>query len=274
MYEFADDLLRAAFYGALCVVVVWEYLAQFRPVHMSILKRWVNNFGIGALGYLAEHALLFFTGIGAALYAEDRDFGLLPTLSVPEPVLVVVSVLLMDMLFYWLHRLFHRVPLLWRIHAVHHSDTEIDASVAFRRHPLELVVNPLVMGPIILALGIPWVAILIFQASRAAVLFFEHANVAIHGVVDGWLRRFIVTPNMHRIHHSADCEETDSNYGDLLTWWDRLFGTYRASPKQPALTMTIGLEYFRSPDNARLDRMLLQPFASPGVFQADSLTAE
>jgi len=225
-----------------------------------VLIRWPSNIAIGILGFAMERWILVATGLAAVLFSADREFGLIPTLGLSEPVEILVSVLLLDLLFYLLHRAWHALPFLWPIHGVHHSDTELDVTVGLRRHPLEMVLNLLVAVPLILLLGVPLAAILPFQALRAAVLFFEHANVQLPDRLDHYLRYLVVTPNMHRIHHSAVKAETDSNFSDLFPLWDRLLGTYRSAPNQPPAEMTIGLERFRSPRDARLDRLLLQPW--------------
>jgi sterol desaturase/sphingolipid hydroxylase (fatty acid hydroxylase superfamily) len=256
----AEFLLSLAFYGSLGVVVVWEHFAELRPARTPALVRWPNNIAIGILGFAAERWLLTVTGFGAALYAAEREIGLMPALGLPGIAEIVLSVLLLDLLFYLLHRLSHAVPFLWSIHCVHHSDTDFDVTVGFRRHPVELLINVLIAVPVILLLGVPLAAIVLFQVMRAAVLFFEHANVQLPERLDRCLRYLIVTPNMHRVHHSATRDETDSNFSDLFPMWDRLLGTYRASSREPQTDMTIGLEYFRQARDSRLDRLLLQPW--------------
>jgi sterol desaturase/sphingolipid hydroxylase (fatty acid hydroxylase superfamily) len=254
-----DALMGVAFYGTLGAVALWEAVAGFRAPVRPPLLRWSNNIALGILGYALERWLLIATGLGAALFAQHADWGLMNQTQIPEPVAIVLTILLLDMLFYWIHRAWHAIPALWRFHCVHHSDTEFDFSIAFRRHPVELLANALLVAPLIIALGLPAVGVLLFQAMRAAVLMFEHANTRLPDKLDQFLRYFIVTPHMHRIHHSSIQAETDSNYSDLLPVWDRIFGSYRRHPIAAEDRMQFGLAYFRDPDEIRIDRMLLQP---------------
>lgn len=254
-----ETLLSIAFYGVIGVVAVWETAVEFRPPQRSPLKRWSNNLAIGILGFALERWLLIATGLSAALYARHEGWGLLNAVALPAPMLIVLSVLFLDMLFYGIHRAWHALPQLWRFHCVHHSDTEFDFSVGFRRHPVELLVNAMLVAPLIIVLGIPVLAVVLFQTLRAATLIYEHANVRLPERLDRFLRYLIVTPNMHRIHHSSVPAETDSNYSDLFPLWDRMFGSYRAHAGAPQESMRFGLDYFREAEQMRIDRMLLQP---------------
>jgi sterol desaturase/sphingolipid hydroxylase (fatty acid hydroxylase superfamily) len=256
---YRETLMGFAFYGTIGAVALWETVAEFRSPQRSPLVRWSNNIALGILGFVLERWLLLATGLSAAMYARHEGWGLLNNVALPEPVLIVMSVLFLDMLFYGIHRIWHMIPLLWRFHCVHHSDTEFDFSVGFRRHPVELLVNAMLVVPLIIVLGIPVVAIVLFQMLRAATLLYEHANVRLPDRLDRFLRYFIVTPNMHRIHHSSIQAETDSNYSDLFPVWDRLFGSYRALSEVPQETMQFGLDYFREPEEMKIHRLLLQP---------------
>jgi sterol desaturase/sphingolipid hydroxylase (fatty acid hydroxylase superfamily) len=259
LLAYRETLLGIAFYGTIGVVALWETVAEFRSPVRSPLVRWSNNIALGILGFALERWLLIATGLSAALYARHAGWGLLNNVALPEPVLIVLSVLFLDMLFYGIHRVWHAVPLLWRFHCVHHSDTEFDFSVGFRRHPVELLANAMLAAPLIIVLGVPVLAVVLFQILRAATLIYEHANVRLPERLDRFLRYFVVTPNMHRIHHSSIQAETDSNYSDLFPVWDRLFGSYRAHPAALQESMQFGLDYFREPGEIKLHRMLLQP---------------
>ena len=262
--EHRETLLAVVFYGALGVVALWESVWELRQSSRPPLLRWLNNIAIWIIGSLLERYLLVVLGFAAALYAQDRNYGLMAMLQLSGFLSILLSILLLDFIFYAIHRLWHALPLLWKIHRVHHSDTDFDVSLALRRHPLELLINAAVIVPLILVLGVPPVAVVLFQALRAAVLFFEHANVRLPQRLDRLLQYVVVTPSMHRVHHSSRREETDSNFSDMFPIWDRLFTTYRPHPIDPEQTMEIGLREFRDPRCLWLDRQLLQPFSSEG----------
>nr|WP_284047903.1 sterol desaturase family protein [Halomonas gemina] len=176
---------------------------------------------------------------------------------------VVVSVVMLDVAIYFQHRLFHAVPWLWRLHRMHHADLEFDVTTGLRFHPLEILISMGIKLAVVTLLGTPALAVLIFEVLLNATSMFNHGNVRLPARVDRWLRLAVVTPDMHRVHHSIVRQETDSNFGFNLPWWDRLFGTYRDQPAAGHLGMTIGIEAFREAHDLRLDRMLLQPFVNP-----------
>jgi sterol desaturase/sphingolipid hydroxylase (fatty acid hydroxylase superfamily) len=169
-------------------------------------------------------------------------------------------VLLLDLLIYFQHRVFHAVPFLWRLHRVHHADPELDASSGLRFHPVEILLSMAIKMAAVVALGAPAEAVLVFEVLLNATSLFNHANLALPAWLDGALRLVLVTPDMHRVHHSEVREETDSDFGFCLSCWDRLFGTYRAEPAAGRLGMVIGVVEFRADQEQRLDRLLAQPF--------------
>jgi sterol desaturase/sphingolipid hydroxylase (fatty acid hydroxylase superfamily) len=173
---------------------------------------------------------------------------------------VVVSVIVLDLAIYLQHVLFHAVPALWRLHRMHHADLEFDVTTGLRFHPIEILLSMMIKLAVVAALGTPAVAVLIFEVLLNATSMFSHSNVRIPLGLDRVLRWFVVTPDMHRVHHSILSRETNSNFGFNVPWWDRLFGTYRPQPAAGHETMTIGIEQFRDPRELGLDRMLLQPF--------------
>jgi sterol desaturase/sphingolipid hydroxylase (fatty acid hydroxylase superfamily) len=211
---------------------------------------------------------LFFDGLGEesepgcrrSRGAETRGWGLFNLMAVPAWVGVVSSVVVLDLAIYLQHVLFHAVPVLWRLHRMHHADLEFDVSTGLRFHPLEILLSMLIKFTVIVALGAPAVAVLIFEVLLNATSMFNHGNVRIPTSLDRTLRWIVVTPDMHRVHHSILSRETNSNFGFNLPWWDRLFGTYWAQPTAGHDGMTIGIEQFREPRELGLDRMLLQPF--------------
>jgi sterol desaturase/sphingolipid hydroxylase (fatty acid hydroxylase superfamily) len=173
---------------------------------------------------------------------------------------VVASVILLDLAIYFQHVLFHAVPLLWRLHRMHHADLDVDVSTGLRFHPFEILLSMVIKFAVVVALGAPATAVLLFEILLNATSMFNHSNIRFPVGFDRLLRWFVVTPDMHRVHHSIVSRETNSNFGFNLPWWDRLFGTYRAQPAAGHEAMTLGIEQFRDPRELGLDRMLLQPF--------------
>jgi sterol desaturase/sphingolipid hydroxylase (fatty acid hydroxylase superfamily) len=195
----------------------------------------------------------------AALLAQSHGWGVFRALVVPVWLAVITSVILLDLAIYLQHALFHAVPVLWRLHRMHHADLEIDVTTGVRFHPLEILLSMAIKLGVVAALGAPAVAVLIFEVLLNATSMFNHGNVGLPQRLDRVLRWLVVTPDMHRVHHSVVPRETNSNFGFNLPWWDRLCGTYRAQPAAGHQAMTIGIEQFRDPGELRLDRMLLQP---------------
>ncbi|HMW31367.1 MAG TPA: sterol desaturase family protein, partial [Plasticicumulans sp.] len=193
-----------------------------------------------------------------------RGWGLLRALAVPAPLAGMLSLLLLDLAIWAQHVAMHRVPLLWRLHRVHHTDTDFDTSTALRFHPLEIGLSMLWKIVLVLALGAPVAAVAGFELLLSACALFNHANLALPAPVDAWLRRVLITPDVHRIHHSIHRDETDSNFGFSVVWWDHLFGTWRSAPRDGHATMTIGLDGFRAPQAQRLGALLLQPLRRDG----------
>jgi len=200
------------------------------------------------------------TAVGLALVAEARGFGLFNVVALQAWVGVLVSVVILDFAIYLQHVLFHAVPALWRLHRMHHADLEFDVTTGLRFHPIEILLSMVIKFTVVAALGAPALAVLIFEVLLNATSMFNHSNVRIPFGLDHVLRWFVVTPDMHRVHHSILSRETNSNFGFNMPWWDRLFGTYRAQPAAGHEAMTIGIEQFRDPRELGLDRMLLQPF--------------
>jgi sterol desaturase/sphingolipid hydroxylase (fatty acid hydroxylase superfamily) len=195
-----------------------------------------------------------------ALLAEERSWGLLNNLTLPYWIKVIVAVILFDLGIYFQHVLFHAVPLLWRLHLVHHADLDFDVTTGLRFHPIEMIVSLGIKLSIVAVLGPPALAVLIFEILLNGTAMFNHANIRVPLVVDRYLRLFVVTPDMHRVHHSTIPSETNSNFGFNLPWWDRLFGTYRSQPSEGHEAMTIGLSQFRDPGRLTLPWVLALPF--------------
>ena len=257
----------ACFFGVLAAMAGWEALAPRRSRSVSRLARWPNNLGIVVVDTLLVRLLFPTLAIGMALLAAERDWGLFNNLVVPYWLAVLVSVVLLDLAIYFQHVMFHAVPALWRLHRMHHADLDFDVTTGVRFHPIEILLSMGLKIMIVVALGTPALAVLIFEVLLNATSMFNHGNVRIPRGLDRVLRWLVVTPEMHRVHHSILARETNSNFGFNLPWWDRLFGTYRAQPQAGHEAMTIGIEQFRDPKFLRLDRLLVQPFiGDPGNY--------
>jgi sterol desaturase/sphingolipid hydroxylase (fatty acid hydroxylase superfamily) len=256
-----EPLIRLAmFAGVFVVMAVWELLAPRRPQAVARNWRWPNNLGVVALDVLLVRVLLPITAVGLALIAEAHGIGLFNMIALPTWASIVISVILLDLAIYLQHVLFHAVPALWRLHRMHHADLEFDVTTGLRFHPIEILLSTGIKLVVVAALGTPAAAVLIFEVLLNATSMFNHSNIRVPAQLDRILRRFVVTPDMHRVHHSILRRETNSNFGFNLPWWDRLLGTYRAQPAAGHDAMTIGIEQFRDPRELALDRMLLQPF--------------
>ncbi|MBW0003355.1 MAG: sterol desaturase family protein [Hyphomicrobiales bacterium] len=249
-----------AFVGVLVAMAVWELLAPRRHQSVGRVRRWPGNLGVVVLDTLILRIVFPTAAVGMALVAGAHGFGLFNALPVPYLVATVASVILLDLAIYLQHVLFHAVPVLWRVHRMHHADLEFDVTTGVRFHPFEILLSMLIKLGVVAALGAPALAVLLFEVLLNATSMFNHANVRLPAALDRVMRWIIVTPEMHRVHHSAIPRETNSNFGFNLPWWDRWFGTYRAEPEEGHEKMTIGIEQFRDPRELRLDRMLVQPF--------------
>ena len=197
------------------------------------------------------------------MWAQQHAFGLLHALDWPHALNILLALLLLDLAIYAQHLLMHHVPLLWRLHSMHHSDTEIDVSTGLRFHPLEILLSMALKMALVAAIGAPVLAVLIFEILLNATSLFNHANLRLPAGLDRVLRLVVVTPDMHRVHHSWHRDETNSNFGFNLPWWDRLFGTYTAQPRDGHLGMSIGLHDFRHDSEQSLPALLLQPWRTP-----------
>jgi sterol desaturase/sphingolipid hydroxylase (fatty acid hydroxylase superfamily) len=252
------------FFGIFALMALWEGLAPKRALSVSKALRWRNNIALTFLNSIMLRLLFPAAGTGMAIYAEARGWGLFNWLQIPTWLAITASVVVLDMVIYWQHVMLHRVPLLWRLHRVHHIDLDIDVTTGARFHPLEILLSMLIKFATIALLGAPVLAILIFEIVLNAMAMFNHSNVHMPKYIDEVLRRFIVTPDMHRVHHSVLPVETNSNYGFNLACWDRLFGTYRNQPMAGHQGMSIGLPEWRNPMICcRLPEMLSIPFRKP-----------
>ena len=256
-----EALLRLlAFTGVLATLMAWELLAPRRSQRLGRSTRWPSNLSIVVLDTILLRLLFPITAVGLALACETNGWGLLQALKLPLWASTLLGFLALDLAIYLQHVLFHAVPALWRLHRMHHADQEFDVTTGVRFHPIEVLLSMGIKLGVVAALGTPALAVLAFEVALNAPSMFNHSNVRMPLGLDRVLRWLVVTPDMHRVHHSVIVRETDSNFGFNLPWWDRVFGTYRAQPEVGHQKMAIGIEQFREPGEQRLDRMLTQPF--------------
>jgi len=262
--EGAEPVIRLAFFFSILIIVaVGEALVPRRQRSLTRLTRWPGNLGIVALNTLMLRIMFPTTAIGLALLGEERGWGLLNALTIPEWVAVLVAIVVLDLAIYLQHVLFHAVPALWRLHRMHHTDLDFDVTTGVRFHPIEIMLSMGIKLVVVAALGAPPLAVLVFEVLLNATSLFNHGNIRLPQLVDRVLRWVVVTPDMHRVHHSWHPDETNSNFGFNLPWWDRLLGTYKDQPRDGHEEMTIGINLFREPAWERIDRMLIQPFIGP-----------
>ncbi len=249
------------FGGVLLLMAVWEALAPRRRLAVGRGWRWFSNLGLVALDALAGRLVAPLGAVAAALLAEERGWGLFHNVALPAWVVLMLSVIALDLAIYLQHVMFHAVPLLWRLHLVHHADLDFDTTTGVRFHPVEIVLSLGIKAAAVILLGAPALAVLLFEVILNATSLFNHGNVYLPAWLDRVLRWVVVTPEMHRVHHSVQPRETNSNFGFSLPWWDWLFGTYRAQPADGHKGMTIGLSHLRDARQVeRLHWMLLLPF--------------
>ncbi len=256
-----EPALRLAFFiTILLAMVIWEMAAPRRRLKIPRLIRWSNNLGIVIIDTLLVRMTFPIAAVGLAVHWDQRGWGLLNLFPIPEWLAIILAILVLDFTIYLQHVLFHAVPVLWRLHRMHHADLDFDVTTGLRFHPVEILLSMAIKLAIVAVLGPPAVAVLIFEILLNATSMFNHANIRLPPGADRALRRIIVTPDMHRIHHSVILSESNTNFGFSLSWWDRLLGTYRADPAGGHEQMAIGINQFRSREDLRIDQMLLQPF--------------
>ncbi len=256
-----EPVLRlGSFVAVFAIMALWEVIAARRELCQSRQKRWIANLGICVLDSLLVRLFFPAAAVGLALLAESEGWGLLNRIDLPVALSVAVSVILLDLTIYLQHVMFHAVPALWRFHMVHHADQDFDLTTGIRFHPIEILLSIVIKSGVIAALGPPPAAVFLFTVLLNATSMFNHANVRLRTGIDRWLRWILVTPDMHRVHHSVEIDESNSNFGFNLPWWDRLFGTYRAQPRAGHEEMVLGVEHLQEPEPKSLLGLLTLSF--------------
>lgn len=256
-----ETIIRlSAALGIFLIMISWERLRPRRILRFGRIQRWSVNLGLAAINMILMRVTIGSFAYLGAIYAQTQDWGLLNVFSLPDWMTVVATLLLLDFAIYGQHILMHKWPLLWRLHQVHHTDLEFDATTAVRFHPLEIVLSMFYKVLCILLIGADPAGVIAFEIILNGAATFNHSNVDIAIDLDKKLRWLIITPDMHRIHHSARRTETDSNFGFSISLWDRLCGTYIDEPKEPQTLMAIGLPAYRKQEELGFIRLLQMPF--------------
>jgi sterol desaturase/sphingolipid hydroxylase (fatty acid hydroxylase superfamily) len=246
--------------GSITVMALLEWLSPRRPMSHAPGWRWIGNFGVSIVGAALVRLLLPLAGAGWAVFAREHSLGLFNQMRAPGWLAFGVTILVLDATAWIQHYLLHRVPVLWRVHRTHHSDLDVDFSTGVRFHPFESLYTTLILSGAVLLLGAPPVAVLASQVISTGLDFLEHANLGIPAWLDRRLRLVVVTPDMHRIHHSQDLREGNANFSTTFSWWDRLFGTYVEQPAAGHERLAFGIEEMAEPKHLELHWMLAQPF--------------
>ncbi len=253
-------LRLSVFIGILAAIALWEVLAPRRSNRFSRWQRWPSNFGIVVVNTVLVRLIFPTAAVSLAVIAEERSWGIFNIVDLPPVVEIILAIIVLDFIIYLQHVMVHAIPVLWRLHRMHHADLDYDVTTGARFHPLEIILSMIIKFAAVALLGAPAIAVIIFEILLNATAMFNHGNIQLPTSIDRVLRLIVVTPDMHRVHHSILPEETNSNFGFSIPWWDRLLGTYRAQPAAGHKEMTIGIEQFRERKYLRLDWLLIQPF--------------
>jgi sterol desaturase/sphingolipid hydroxylase (fatty acid hydroxylase superfamily) len=253
-------IIRLGFFiGVLSLMALWELLVPYRVLTASKPRRWLYNLSMVGIDTIVVRLIFPAAAVGIAIIAAERQWGLFNNIEAPVWLSTIAVVILMDLIIYFQHVMFHAIPTLWRLHMVHHTDLDIDVTTGNRFHPVEIIISMLIKMAAVILVGPTVVAVIIFEVLLNATSMFNHSNIRLPKTLDRLLRLVIVTPDMHRVHHSAIKRETNSNYGFNLPWWDRVFGTYRNQPEAGHVNMVIGLEQYRDERQLTLGKLLLLP---------------
>jgi sterol desaturase/sphingolipid hydroxylase (fatty acid hydroxylase superfamily) len=250
-----------SFIGIFLIMAVLEGIIPRRKLSLSRWKRWANNIGLVVFNTVLLRVVFPTAAVGFTLFAAEQEWGFLNYYSIPVLGSVIIAIVILDLAIYLQHVMFHAVPLLWRLHRVHHADLDYDVTTGARFHPVEILLSMLIKFSVIGILGPPVLAVVLFEVILNGMAMFNHSNVRLPVSLDTFLRTFVVTPDMHRVHHSVEDFEANSNFGFNLSCWDRIFATYTAQPEAGHEGMTIGINHFRDPKQVdSLPGMLMLPF--------------
>ncbi|MBI4849651.1 MAG: sterol desaturase family protein [Nitrospirae bacterium] len=256
-----EIIVRLGFFlGVFSIMAIYEYFFQRRTLTTPKKVRWFSNLSIVFIDAAILRLLFPVMAVNLAQIAQETGWGLMNNVSTPYLLSVIVGVLTLDLVIYLQHVMFHTIPAFWRVHMMHHADLDFDVSTGLRFHPIEILLSMLIKMVVVLVIGPPFIAVLIFEVLLNATSMFNHGNIRIPINIDKVLRLLVVTPDMHRVHHSVVIRETNSNFGFNFPWWDRLLGTYRAQPSAGHSNMVIGLSQFRDAKRLTLPWMLALPF--------------
>jgi len=259
----SETILRmTAFFGVFIVMAIWEFIANRRDLTQSKGIRWFNNLGILIIDIVVQRFTMGAAAVAVAIYAQQNGWGLFNYLDWPFWVEIILVFLVLDFMIYLQHVMSHALPIFWRLHRVHHADLDIDCTTALRFHPLEIILSMVFKVALVVALGADAFAVILFEAVLNGSAIFNHANVRMPKFMDSFMRMFVVTPDMHRVHHSTKVKEANSNYGFFLSAWDRVCGTYIPQPSEGHLEMDIGLKEYREQKKLNLLNIILLPFWS------------
>lgn len=257
-----EPLIRSiAFLSILILMLIWEHAAPRRHTVAPTCKRRLNNI---ALILVASVIIRFLLPVLVLLEVTQQvsqaKLGILNLINLPFWIEVLLAYVMLDVVVYWQHVLMHKIPLLWRLHRVHHSDVDMDVTTGVRFHPVEIILSLMIKAIVVMVIGAPLLAVLLFELSLNVFPMFNHSNIKLPKKLDTYLRLILVTPDMHRVHHSNQQKETDSNFGFSVPWWDYLFGSYCAQPQGGHEAMTVGLDDVKNQDAIHLHKLLKQPF--------------
>ncbi len=257
----SEITIRIVFFITIfAIVALWELLAPRRALTTSKRTRWTSNLAITFLNPLQVRLLFPVLAVNMAIKAQEHGWGLLNNIDLSLWLELTAGIVILDLAIYLQHVMFHSIPILWRLHMMHHADLDYDLTTGLRFHPIEIILSNGIKLSVVVLIGAPTSAVLIFEVLLNGMAMFNHGNIRIPLKVDHLLRYFVVTPDMHRVHHSVIIKESNSNFGFNLPWWDRLFGTYKAQPSKGHIEMTIGLAQFRNIKRLMFQHLLLLPF--------------
>ncbi|PFG56105.1 sterol desaturase/sphingolipid hydroxylase (fatty acid hydroxylase superfamily) [Vibrio sp. ES.051] len=260
MFDDPSWIRLGFFIGVLLLCTFWENALPRKNLSVSRIFRWANNLSLVALNSIIIAVVMPIAAFQSAIITNENQWGLFHLLSLPSWLNIILSVLFLDCIIYLQHIVFHKIKPLWKLHRMHHADLDIDVTTGARFHPIEILLSMVVKIGAVFALGVSPLAIVVFEIVLNASAMFNHSNAKLPLPVDAWLRKLVVTPDMHRVHHSVIAKETHSNFGFFLSVWDRWFGTYRAQPELGHDGVVIGIPEIRDKQEQRLDKLLTQPF--------------